>query len=172
VALLRGINLGRNKRVAMGDLRALLRSLGFDDVRTYLQSGNALFSTRRGGSRQIERQIASRIKADLGLDVTVLVRSTAEFSSTVDGNPFTLRGADPKQLYVAFLSEPPPRAKVTSVDMDAFAPDQFEFGDRVIYLRLRNGVIASRLPDWERVLGVRATTRGWNTVTRLRALAG
>lgn len=171
MALLRGINVGRHKRVAMADLRRLLESVGFGDVRTHLQSGNALFTTGQSRGRALERQIESRIEADLGLDVKVLVRSAEELAVVVDENPFAAPGVDPKQLQVAFLSAAPPATQTTNLDRDAFAPDQFELGDRVIYLRLPHGFMASRLPDWERLLGMAVTTRNWNTVTRLHELA-
>ncbi|HEY4868967.1 MAG TPA: DUF1697 domain-containing protein, partial [Candidatus Dormibacteraeota bacterium] len=172
VALLRGINVGRNKRVAMADLRGLLDSLGYRDIRTHLQSGNAIFTTGRATASKLEQQIAERIKKDLDMDVSVLVRTSAELGAVAAGNPFVERGVPASQLHAVFLSGAPSSAKVASVDHDAVAPDQFAFGERVIYVRLPGGVMASRLPDWERVLGVRATQRNWNTVTRLLDLVG
>ena len=170
VALLRGINVGRSKRVAMADLRALLESLGYGGVRTHLQSGNAVFTTGSAKAQALERQIASRIAADLGLDVKVLVRTADELARVVDRNPFVRRGADPKELHVAFLSAPAPAGRLAGLDPAAIAPDQVEPGDRVLYARLPNGMAGSRLPDWERLLGLSVTVRNWNTVTRLRDL--
>jgi uncharacterized protein (DUF1697 family) len=172
VALLRGINVGRNKRVAMADLRGLLDSLGYRDIRTHLQSGNAIFTTGRASASKLEQEIAARIRADLALDVTVVVRTAEELAAVVAANPFVAKGIPNNELHAAFLAGTPPAAKVASVDHDAFAPDQFAFGERVIYLRLPGGVMASRVPDWERLLGLRATQRNWNTVTRLVDLAG
>jgi uncharacterized protein (DUF1697 family) len=172
VALLRGINVGRNKRLAMSDLRALLEALGYGDVRTHLQSGNAIFTTDRGAASKLEQQISARISSDLGLEVSVLVRTSAELAAVVVGNPFVAQGVPASQLHAVFLSGVPSSAKVASVDHNAVAPDQFAFGERVVYARLPEGVMASRLPDWERMLGVRATQRNWNTVTRLHDLAG
>lgn len=171
MALLRGINVGRNKRVAMADLRALLESLDYSDVSTYRQSGNALFTNQRGSAPSLERQIASRIEADLGLDVRVLVRAAEEIAALVDRNPFVAEKTDPKELHIAFLSAAPSAKKLASLNRDEFAPDQFELGDRAIYLRQPNGFMASRLPDWERLLGLSVTTRNWHTVTRIASLA-
>jgi uncharacterized protein (DUF1697 family) len=171
VALLRGINLGRNKRVAMADLRAMLESLGFDDVRTHLQSGNALFSSTRRSAPALEDLIASRIEADFGFDVAVMARTAAELAAVVDGNPFAAQGIDPKHLQSYFLSDPAPKAKVAALTPDAYAPDEFAIGDRVVYLHMPRGVMASKLLDFERALGLRATMRSWNVVTRLRDLA-
>jgi uncharacterized protein (DUF1697 family) len=171
VALIRGINLGRNKRVAMSGLRDLLESLGFDDVRTHLQSGNALFSSTRRSAPPLEDLIASRIEADFGFDVAVMARTADEVAAVVDGNPFTAQGIDAKQLQALFLSGPAPKAKVAALDPEAYAPDEFAVGDRVVYLHMPNGVMAAKLPDFERALGVQATMRSWRVVSRLRDLA-
>jgi uncharacterized protein (DUF1697 family) len=171
VALLRGINLGPHKKVAMSDLRALLESLGYDDVRTHLQSGNALFTTAKGTARELERNIASRLAADCGFDVKVLVRSAAELSTVVSKNPFVKRKVDPKQLHAVFLSSTVPAKKIRAVDPASYAPDEVEFANRVIYVRLPNGVQGAKMPNWEKILGVGATMRTWRTVTRLSELA-
>ncbi|CAN5596349.1 DUF1697 domain-containing protein [soil metagenome] len=169
VALLRGINVGRNKRVAMADLRSLLESLGYADVRTHLQSGNALF-TSSAGEAELEAQITSRIESDLGLDVAVIVRRSDELAAVVDANPFVERGVDQKELHAVFLSATPAEDLAT-LDHDDYAPDEFEVGERVLYLRLPGGVMASRLPDWARLLRGTITQRSWKTVVRLRDLA-
>ncbi len=172
IALLRGINVGRNKRIAMADLRAMLESLGYTDVRTLLQSGNALFATGSRKAETLEQEISAGIKATFGMEVATMVRNAQEFVAAVDANPFVARGVDTVELHATFLSSAPPAAKIAAVDRDACAPDEFAVGTRVIYMRLRNGVMGSRLPDWDKVLGVRATTRNWNTTIRLREMAG
>jgi uncharacterized protein (DUF1697 family) len=171
VALLRAINLGRRRRMAMADLRALLESLGYAEVRTHLQSGNALFEATEKRPGPLEHRIASRIKADLGLAVEVFVRSATQLARVVDENPFVARGIDPKHLQATFLSAPPPRRIVNRIDREEYAPDEFELGERVIYGHLPNGFMGSRLPDWEELLGLSATSRSWNTVSRLSTLA-
>jgi uncharacterized protein (DUF1697 family) len=169
VALLRGINLGKARRVAMADLRALLEGLGYDEVRTLLQSGNAVF-TAAGSATKLETAIERQIEQELGLRVTVMVRSAARLRTIVDDNPFAVPDADPKQLHVVFLSAPPPKQQVSSLDPDDYAPDEFAVGDRVIYLRLPNGVAGSRFP-WDRSFAVDTTMRNWNTTTKLADLA-
>jgi uncharacterized protein (DUF1697 family) len=171
VALLRGINVGGNKRLAMADLRSLLESLGYQDVATVLQSGNALFTATDPAS-VLETRIGARITADLGLDVKVLVRSAGDLAAVVAANPWPARGADLKELHFAFLSAAAPVKKIASIRADDFRPDQFEVGDRVLYLRLPDGVAKSRFPNWDRLLGLDVTARNWNTVNRLRTLAG
>lgn len=173
VALLRGINVGRNKRVAMADLRALLSSLGYGDVRTYLQSGNAVFTVAGATeAAKLEQAISAQIAADLGLDVAVLVRTGSELVAVADGNPFVDRTSDGRQLHVAFLSAAPSAEAVAGLDPEAYLPDELVPRDRELYLFRPNGIMGSRLPNWERMLDVRVTERNWNTVTQLRALVG
>ena len=170
VALLRGINVGRAKRITMADLRTMLDSLGYTDVRTHGQSGNAVFVTGRRSPNSLEEDISTRIRGDFGMEVSVLIRPARELASVVDANPFVARGIAPSELHIAFLSAEPARAKVAGIDHDAVLPDEFAFGNRVIYERLPNGVMGMTLPDWERALGVRVTRRNWNTTTKLRDL--
>jgi uncharacterized protein (DUF1697 family) len=170
VALLRGINVGRAKRITMADLRTMLDSLGYTDVRTLGQSGNAIFVSGERRPESLEEAISTRIRGAVGMEVSVLIRTAREFASVVDANPFVTRGIPSSELHVAFLSAEPPRARVAGIDRAASLPDEFALGKRVIYERLSNGVIGSTLPDWERVLGVRATRRNWNTTTKLRDL--
>jgi uncharacterized protein (DUF1697 family) len=171
VALLRGINVGRNKRIAMSDLRDMLIRLSYADARTHLQSGNAIFSGARQKPAAIEQEISAGIRKAFGMDVAVLVRSAADLDAVVEANPFITRGVATSELHATFLAAPPAAAKIAAVDRDACAPDEFALGEGVIYLRLRHGVMGSRLPNWDKVLGVPTTTRNWNTTTRLRDLA-
>ena len=172
VALLRGINVGRAKRIAMPDLRAMLASLGYAEVRTHGQSGNAVFSSGQRKADALEREISARIRSDFGMEVAVLLRTAIEYRAAINTNPFVVRGATPNELHAAFLSADPAAATAAAIDHDTFLPDEFAFGQRVVYVRLPNGVMGSTLPDWDRVLGVRATQRNWNTATRLRDLVG
>lgn len=170
VALVRGINVGRAKRITMLDLRTMLESLGYKEVRTHGQSGNAIFSSGQRNAEALEQEISSRIRTHFRMDAAVLLRTATEFAGVVDANPFVTHGAPSSELHFAFLSAEPAAAKAAAVDREAFKPDEFAFGKRVVYVRLPNGIMASTLPDWERTLGVRATQRNWNTTTRLRDL--
>lgn len=169
VALLRAVNLGPRNKIAMADLRTLLAGLGYDDVRTHLQSGNALFTATGATAAALERDIAAALRTDAGLDVKVLVRSASELAKVVAKNPFA--GHDPKQLHVVFLATKPDAAKVAAVDPARYGPDEFALGDRCVYVRLPNGVQGARFPDWDKLVGAAATMRTWRTVTRLDELA-
>jgi uncharacterized protein (DUF1697 family) len=170
VALLRGINVGRNKRIAMADLRAMLEALGNRDVRTLGQSGNLVFSSTQRKAEPLEQEISKGIRATFGMDVAVLLRTADEFVAAVDANPFVAQGIGSAELHAAFLSAAPAAATAAGIDHAAFLPDEFAFGKRVVYVRLPNGVMGATLPDWDKVLGVRATQRNWNTTTKLRDL--
>jgi uncharacterized protein (DUF1697 family) len=170
-ALLRGINLGSRNKVAMPDLRALFEDLGAEDVTTYVQSGNVVFRSDRGAAelgRAIEREITKR----LGLDVTVLLRTRAELAKVRDGNPFA--GAEPKALHLTFLAKKPQTARVRGLDPKRSPPDEFRVVGREVYLHCPNGYGRSKLSNayFEKQLGVAATTRNWNTVTKLAELTG
>jgi uncharacterized protein (DUF1697 family) len=170
VALLRGVNVGRNKRIAMADLRTMLEALGSGDVRTLGQSGNLVFTAAQRRAEPLEQEISKGIRATFGMDVAVLLRTADDFAAAVDANPFVASGVDATELHAAFLSAEPAAATSAGIDHAAFLPDEFAFGKRVVYVRLPNGVMGATLPDWDKVLGVRATQRNWNTTTKLREL--
>ena len=173
VALLRGINVGGRQKVAMSGLRALLESLGHEGVRTYLQSGDSVFTSPRGKPEQLAREIEEAIARDLTLDVRVLVRTCDELAATVAANPFPEAVAEPSRLLVVFLSADPPADRLAALDSARFAPDEFRVGDRVIYARYPEGMGRSKLAGelTDRRLGVVATARNWSTVTKLLELA-
>jgi uncharacterized protein (DUF1697 family) len=173
VALLRGINLGRNKRIAMADLRNLLKDLDYDNVRTYLQSGNAVFSTPEQSLTKLERDITARIQRDLGLDVAVLVRSGHDMEAVVRGNPYAAELTDPTKLVVAFLSAQPAKHRMDSIDPDGFLPERFHVSGKHIYLWCPHGQAGSTMLGsfGDRQLGVTVTIRNWRTVQNLADLA-
>jgi uncharacterized protein (DUF1697 family) len=171
VALIRGVNVGGNKMLAMADLRALLGSLGYGEVRTHLQSGNALFTASRASATKLEKHISARLESDLGLAVKVLVRSAPDLEAVIAANPFAADGVDEKMLMASFLSAAPAASRLAKIDPAAYEPDVFEYGDRVIYQYMPVGFMNSKLPAFERLLGVDVTTRTWRTVTRLRDLS-
>ena len=173
VALLRGINVGGKRRVPMAKLQALFTDLGHDDVVTYVQSGNVVFSSRSGRADALAGAIEREIERALHLDVTVLVRTRAELRAVVDKNPYVTERADTSKLHVVFLGDRPKAAAVRTLDPDRSPPDTFTVVGREVYLRCPNGIGRSKLTiDWfERTLGTSATARNWKTVTTLLDLA-
>lgn len=172
VALLRGVNVGGYSKLSMSDLRDLLLSLELTDVTTYLQSGNAVFTSPRNDSTEIAREIEQKIANGLGVKTRVLLRTPDELDAVIGGNPFPEAVASPRTLHVVFLSEQPDDARLREIDAQQFSPDEFRAGNRVIYLKLPAGAGNSKLGNafWERRLGQIATARNWNTVTKLLSL--
>jgi uncharacterized protein (DUF1697 family) len=172
VALLRGINVGGHNRVAMAQLRELMESLGYGDVRTHLQSGNVVFTGAAAADRaaaDIEAVIAER----LGLRLRVLVRTRDELAAVVGGNPLAATAEDPARLIVLFLSAAPDPALLRGIDPAVYEPERVAVCGREIHVWCANGVYRSPLLQVlsERRLGVTVTARNWRTVTRLLALA-
>jgi uncharacterized protein (DUF1697 family) len=172
VALLRGINVGKHRRVAMADLRGLLEELGYEDVTTYLQSGNVVLTSELAAA-ELEHELEQAIEARLGVDPPVLVRTRDELAAVVARDPFGDVADDPKRYLVSFLSAEPDPARVRTLEEIEIAPDRFVVSGREIYAWHPNGLQRSRLAPalTDKRLGVTATARNWNTVTKLLALA-
>ena len=172
VALLRAVNLGRRNKVAMADLRALFERLGAHDVTTYLQSGNVVFGSSGAAAAELTRAIEDEIRRELGLDIAVLLRTSAEMATIRSSNPFAASAERP-QLHVTFLAARPAAARVRELAGEGMAPDELHVARREIYLYCQNGYGRTKLTNayFERRLGVVATTRNWTTVTKLAELA-
>lgn len=173
VALLRGINVGGHNRVAMADLRRLLEQLGHADVRTYIQSGNAVFTGDRRDTDALGRDLRAAMSDELGVSPTVIVRTAEELAAVADANPYAAEAAaDPTTVHVAFLSAEPADPSTFAFDADAYAPEGLCVGDRVRYLHLPDGMGRSRLAVdlGKRRSDVEVTVRNWRTVEKLREM--
>ncbi|MEU0999810.1 DUF1697 domain-containing protein [Streptomyces tibetensis] len=175
-ALLRGINVGGSRKVPMADLRTLLTDLGHDDVRTYLQSGQAVFSCGHGGEEALAAEIAQAMEKRFGFGVDVIVRDHAYLRAIADACPFPAADLEPKQLHVTYFSAPVTPDRFAEIDQDAYLPEEFRLGDRALYLYAPNGLGRSKLAEHlskPRInKGVIATTRNWNTVVKLVEMTG
>lgn len=174
IALLRGINVGGAKKVPMAQLREVVERLGYDGVRTYVQSGNVVFDgPRRGGDAAVASRLRAAIADEFGFDVAVVVRSRDELAAIVEANPYPEADDKPTALHVVFLTDEIDPAGVADVDQAAFAPEAFTLAGRELYLWTPGGIgrsrLAARLTD--KRLGGPATARNWRTVTRLLAMA-
>ena len=170
VALLRGINVGRHRRVSMADVKEAFARAGATDARTYLQSGNVVFESRLGAAKlgpKLERELERR----LGHDISVAVRTRAEIKRVLERNPFADE-RDGKKLHVAFLDSAPPRSRAGRLDPERVAPDAFKVSGREVYLHYPSGYGRSKLTNdyLETQLGVRSTMRNWTTVSALAEL--
>jgi uncharacterized protein (DUF1697 family) len=171
IVLLRGVNLGRNRRLSMADLRALLEDGGYGDVVTHQQSGNVVLTTRRQPAA-LKRELERRIAAELGLETEVFVRTRDELADVVARNPLRAVADDPSRHLVSFLSGRPTRAARRELEGLAVAPERVAFGGTEIYSWHPEGIRGSKLAAQlgKRQL-VTATARNWTTVTKLLALA-
>jgi len=172
IVLLRGINLGPRNRIAMPRLRELLESAGFDDVRTYVQSGNIVLSTRRQPA-STAAACEKLIEAELGLDIPVVVRTRDELAEIVRRNPLGDVADNPKRYQVSFLDgEPDPKA-IEKLAAAAAGGERVEAIGREIYAWHPDGIARSKM--WAALagkgLGVKATARNWTTVTTLLEMA-
>jgi uncharacterized protein (DUF1697 family) len=174
IALLRGINVGGNKKVPMAQLRALLEGLGYTDVATLLQSGNAVFTSKEKNPAKLGKQIEAAIEKEFGFEVGVLLRTREELAAVVQANPLPGAEEEPSKFLVTFLSEVPEASRLEQIDPAAYLPDVFRVVGREIYARFPNGIRDSKLATvlGGTRLGVTPTARNWNTVTKLLELAG
>jgi uncharacterized protein (DUF1697 family) len=173
IAMLRGINVGGNKRIKMDDLRKSLEGVGLDQVKTYIQSGNVVFKAGKTSSVALGKKIEARIVSDFGFSAPVIVRTGAELGATIAANPFlTNRGIDHEKLHVTFLSDIPATSALKKLAEFTVAPDQSQCVGKEIFLYLPNGFSASSLwkVPWEKALAVVTTTRNWKTVNAIHQM--
>lgn len=172
IALLRGINLGRSRRVSMADLRTLMHDLGYADARTLLGSGNVVF-TSSDEPKDAARRIRARVARETGVDTDVIVRTRDEIAGVLARNPLAEHATDPKRHVVVFLAEPADPAALADVDAADYEPERFALDGREVHLWYPNGFQKARLSHafWEKRLGIAGTARNWNTVEKLLALA-
>ena len=170
VAMLRGINVGQGKIVKMERLRSSFEALGFDSVRTYLQSGNVVFESEQESAAGLSKKIEEKIQRDFGFTVPVLVKSSKEIAQIVSDNPLVKeKGIDRSKLHVTFLSDAPPKTAVEALEPLARDREQFRVLNREIYLYCPDGYGNTKLSNnaIEKKLSVVATTRNWRTVNAL-----
>jgi uncharacterized protein (DUF1697 family) len=173
IVLLRGVNIGSRNRVAMPKLRDVLGEAGFDDVTTYVQSGNVVLSAK-GPADQVARRCERLIAEHFGLDISVVVRTRAQLARVVERNPLANVAKDPKRYQVSFLTGKLSADVIRKLEGVAAPTERFVVDGREVYAWHPEGAARSKL--WAmlagRDLGVTATSRNWTTVTSLLALAG
>lgn len=169
VALLRAVNLGARNKVPMAELRRVLEEQGCESVRTYIQSGNAVFASALGRDA-LARQLEQGIEDAFGVATPVMLRSPREIARVVGAHPF---GPGTSRTQVAFLARKPGPAKARGLEALDIEPDRVEVVGSDVYLHLPNGVGGARLSGahLQRALGVPATVRNWRTVARLAEMA-
>ena len=175
--LLRGVNVGGHARVAMPRLRAVLEAAGHENVRTYLNSGNAVLTAAGTDEDALGAAVEGLIEEHFGLRVACLARSAGYLRAVIDANPYAEQAAaDGRHVHATFLSAAPDPDRLAAVPPERFAPEEYEVGDRVLYLSLPQGIGRSKLAEALARSAVppgrTATTRNWNTVVKLAELTG
>jgi uncharacterized protein (DUF1697 family) len=169
VALLRAVNVG-GRLVAMSELRSFAEELGFTEVRTFLNSGNLLFSSSKGSSRSIESELEREVESHLRLPVTFVVRGVSEWKSAIAANPFSKESDDdPSHLLVVFLKGPAASGAEERLRQAIRGRERGRVVGATAYVCYPEGIGTSKLtlPVIERAVGVAGTGRNWNTVTKI-----
>jgi uncharacterized protein (DUF1697 family) len=172
VALLRGINVGKARRIPMAELRALVGELGHTGVVTLLNSGNVVFNATSGTSTRHAREIAAAISTRLNVEVPVIVKSAKELAAIVAENRLAGQAVDPSRLLVAFTQDARALSSLGAIGSLVLPPERFEVGLHAAYLYCAAGILESKAG--KALLGQAgkcATTRNWATILKLQALA-
>jgi uncharacterized protein (DUF1697 family) len=171
VVLLRGVNVGKANRIPMQEFRGLLQDLGFKEVRTLLNSGNAIFSSTGRSPAAHGRAIEAALRGGPGLSVQVVVKSSSEFEAAVAGNTLVPRPEDHSRFLVAFSQERQALEKLVAVTSLVQPRERFVIGAHAAYLHCADGILQSKAAT--ALLGKsgrEVTTRNWNSVLKLREL--
>lgn len=169
LALLRGINVGGKNKLSMSALSEMFAEAGCAEVRTYIQSGNVVFTATPALAQRLPDLISKRIADRFGLRVPVVLRSADELRQVAAGNPFLQSGADAESLHVAFLTDRPDDRRIAVLDPKRSPGDSFEVRGGEIYLHLPNGVAGTKLTNayFDSKLATTSTVRNWRTVLKL-----
>ncbi|HXD06243.1 MAG TPA: DUF1697 domain-containing protein [Burkholderiaceae bacterium] len=172
IALLRGINVGKAKRVAMADLRELVHGLGHSNARTLLNSGNVVFDTARAATpARVAAALESAVESHCGFKSAVTVVSADALDAIVRGNVLAAEDRNPARMLVAFVSDAATLATTKAIAAQRWDPDEFALGPHAAYLWCASGILDSKLAQaFARATRDGATTRNWATVLKLQAM--
>jgi uncharacterized protein (DUF1697 family) len=171
IALFRGINVGGTNVLPMKDLVARLENLGSQNVKTYIQSGNAVFQNKEEDASLLSNKIRAAIKKSHGFEPQVLLLEPEEIERAIESNPFPEAESEPKTLHIFFLATMPKDLDLGALESIKSERERFALEDRVFYLHAPEGIGRSKLAaNIEKLLGVSATTRNWRTVRKVMAM--
>lgn len=171
VALFRGINVGKAKRIAMSDLRKLLESMQYTHVATLLNSGNAVFEAKMGKDIQHAKRIREAVAAELGVDALVIVKSAKDIAGAIEGNGLGKVATDPSRLLVAFTDAPKALAGLAALAEQSWGNEKVHIGEHAAYLWCADGILESKAAvALLKGLAQSGTTRNWATVEKIHAL--
>jgi uncharacterized protein (DUF1697 family) len=173
IALLRGINVSGYNKIKMADLKDSLSSLDIKNIQTYLQSGNVIFESSISTISELERQIKVKILKDFRYEIPVLVLTKESLNKVFKNNPLLDdTSLDIKKIYTVFLAKTPVKEMFREIQSNPDFPESMVLKNRIIYLYYTNGYGRSKVNNnfFERKLKVAATTRNWNTISKLHEL--
>lgn len=172
VAVLRGINVSGQRIIAMKDLKALFQKAGYDNVMTYIQSGNVVFGSTETSIKKLEKNISELIENHYNFSVPVLVLSRENMNEILEKNPYIDREKDTNKLHVTLLEKIPEEKLLASCRDEKYQSDEFTITDTTIYLYCPDGYGMTKFSTtfFEKKLGVEATTRNWKTILKLLEL--
>lgn len=172
IAFFRGINVGGKNSLPTKELVAILEAIGAGNVKTYIQSGNAVLQSVEKDASRLSEQLTAEIKRRCGFEARVLILRLEELKKAIKENPFPEAEAEPSSLHVGFLASKPKHADLEKLFTLKKASERFHLSDRVFYLHAPDGVGRSKLAaSSERLLGVPMTDRNWRTVCKVMGLA-
>jgi uncharacterized protein (DUF1697 family) len=171
VALFRGINVGKAKRIAMADLRALLAQLGFSEIQTLLNSGNAVFTGPAEAPRALAARLRAAVTKKLGVDALVIIKSAREVTGIVTGNALVGVATDHSKLLVAMTNDAESLAALKSLAKVEWGAEKVHVGKYAAYVWCANGILESKAAvSLLKNLDETGTTRNWATLNRIHAL--
>jgi uncharacterized protein (DUF1697 family) len=173
VALLRGVNVGKGKRVPMAEFKAMLEGLGYSNVSTLLNSGNAVFNSTVRSQRKHEASIAAALHETMAVTTPVIVKSAADWSAVLGASPISPPEEDHSKYLVAFAAEEEALLELKPLEELAKGPERFVVTKEAAFLHCPAGVLQSKVG--EALLGKagkRVTTRNWATVLKLSTQVG
>lgn len=168
VAILRGINVGGKRKILMSDLKSLCEKMEFENVTTYIQSGNVIFESDKP-NHELENALEKAIAEKFGFDVPVIIRTKEEFEKAIRSNPFFYEDSDIGQLHLTFLKEEPSQEQQQELATYNYVPDKFKHVNKEVFIFCEGKYHKSKLSNnfFEKKLKVGATTRNWKTVLKL-----
>ena len=173
IALFRGINVGGRNVLPMRELVRDMQSLNCQDVRTLIQSGNAVFQYSRKSTASLGAKIAKRIEDRRGFRPQIMILNARQLHTAIASNPFPDAEAESQTLHLLFLASPPPAPDIDALNETKASSERFHLTGHVFYLHAPDGVGRSKLAaKVEKLLGVPATGRNWRTVVKLAEMVG
>jgi uncharacterized protein (DUF1697 family) len=172
IALLRGINVGGNNKLPMADFLTLLEQLKLRNIKTYIQTGNAVFQTTAKATQELPEKLKGAIKDRHGFAPDVVVLSLAELETAIAANPYPKANENPKSLHLTFLNSKPKKPDLEFLHELKTASEDFTLENKVFYFYAPDGIGRSKAASQiEKSLGVSGTARNWRTVQKILEIA-